>query len=117
MLILSIVNIYPPAKPTPETTQPPPVEGPKIPGTPIVETSTPIQEAEKKESLVKYVFYFFLGLILPVLGLIVGGNWIIFKEKQKKRWKLAFLLLGFILSMIILFIVFDGPKYIRIYYT
>ncbi len=108
-------NIYDSQSPPADRTKTPgpTVEKPKIPGTPIVEKSTPNQAVEKKEPLPKYLAYFFLGLILSVLGLFIGFNWIILKGKQNKRWKLIFLMLGFILSFIIWTVVAGGFKFWR----
>ncbi len=108
-------NIYespsPPAESTKTPTPPP--ESPKIPGTPIVEKETPIQAKVEKEPLPKYLAYFFLGLILSILGLFIGFNWIIFKGKQNRKWKLIFLMFGFILSLIIWTVFLGGIKFWR----
>lgn len=66
------------------------------------------QKINGKESKVKYILYFFVGLILSFLGLIVGSIWIMVKEKENKMRKFIPVLLGVIISVVFWFIIAGG---------
>lgn len=79
----------------------------------ISATQTPQVNGEDQKAggigpKLKYVIYFFLGLVLSILGLLVGIVWIFAKEKQTKIRFLIALLLGVTLSVVFWFIVSGG---------
>ena len=66
------------------------------------------QNVTEKESKLKYVAYFLLGLVLSILGLLVGIILIVVKEKQAKMRKLIPLLLGVVMSVVVWFVIAGG---------
>ena len=64
-----------------------------------------------KDSKLKYVGYFLLGLFLSVLGLLIGIILIFAKEKQNRMRKLIPLLLGLVASIIVAFILVGGVSF------
>lgn len=65
----------------------------------LIQTSTNIPQDNKSESKLKYVFYFIVGFIIPLLGLLIGSLVVIVKEKQNKGRKFIVLLLASIFSL------------------
>lgn len=68
----------------------------------------PISPAKSTNSVWEYVIYFFLGTILSLIGLLIGGLWILIKGNQNKLRKFIVLVVGTILSIAILFVLTGG---------
>ncbi|MBI4100802.1 hypothetical protein HY439_03650 [Candidatus Microgenomates bacterium] len=96
---------------TTPSVQPSPTSYQQQPSFAVTSNATSNITTEEKESKVKYLVYFLLGLILSVLGLLIGIILIMVKEKQAKMRKLIFLLIGVTLSIVVWFVIAGGIRF------
>jgi hypothetical protein len=76
----------------------------------LSQTPTNISQDNKSESKLKYVIYFLVGFIIPLLGLLIGSLVVIIREKQNKGTKFIVLLLASIFSLFFWNIVLGGVQ-------
>jgi len=101
-------NVTPPQTAQPSFQQP---SGIATAGVVTNQASTGGETSDRKESKLKYVAYFLLGLFLSILGFLIGTILILAKEKQNRLRKLIPLLLGVVMSIVVAFILVGGVTF------